>query len=138
MKRYYIISEKFKGQAELIYHKGRLVGLSLIEAEMEAALVEKFLRSVRANEQEIYQGFSGSTKILPADVELSFDMFWQRYAKKINRIRAQKIWDIMSKTDQASAYEGIVAYDKFLKTQKWRTKSDPENYLRNKMWENEY
>lgn len=44
----------------------------------------------------------------------------------------------MGKLDKILALQGIKKYDAFLKEQKWRAKADPETYLRNKMWENEY
>jgi hypothetical protein len=65
-------------------------------------------------------------------------MFWQRYDKKINRKRCEPLWEKLSKPKQVAAWAGIDAYNKFLQANSWRKKADPETYLRNEMWENEW
>lgn len=76
--------------------------------------------------------------VVESDFEITFEMFWLKYRKKINRLRAEANWKRLSKTQQVKAYYGIDAYDKFLDRMEWRKKQDPENYLKNKMWESEY
>jgi hypothetical protein len=65
-------------------------------------------------------------------------MFWQLYDKKINRKRCEPLWDKLSKNKQVAAWAGINAYNKFLQANSWRKKADPESYLKNEMWENEW
>ena len=76
--------------------------------------------------------------IVEDEFEVTFDMFWIAYNKKINRKRCEPIWNKLSKPKQVKAYYGVKSYDKYLKVESWRQKADPENYLRNEMWENEY
>ena len=49
-----------------------------------------------------------------------------------------QLWNKLGKTEQVKAYYGITTYDKYLSRETWRGKVDPENYLRNQMWENEW
>ena len=79
-----------------------------------------------------------SAIVVEADFEVNFDMFWKAYNHKINKLRAVALWGKLSKTDQVKAYYGVAVYDKFLKKEGYRKKADPETYLRNKMYDNEY
>lgn len=69
---------------------------------------------------------------------ITFDEWWHRYDRKINRVRAEKLWARLSKADQLQAYTGILAYQRHLQHNTWKTKADPETYLRNKYWTNEW
>jgi hypothetical protein len=76
--------------------------------------------------------------LLKPILKLHYDMFWKAYNKKINNKRCIQLWNKMSKTKQVKAYYGITQYDKFLSKEDWRTKADPETYLRNEMFYNEW
>lgn len=76
--------------------------------------------------------------VTKADVTISFEQFWQRYGKKINRKRCEPLWNKLNAPKQFAAYKGIAEYEKYLKRESWRSKLDPENYLRNEVWENSY
>lgn len=138
MKRYLITSPRFTGQAELIYNDSRIIHISLVDTEMDASTAQAFIRCVSCNESEVASRFSDETKIVSADVEVTFEMFWKTYHKKINKARAVKLWNSLTETDRANAYVGIRPYNKYLFENKWRSKADPDTYLRNRYWENEY
>lgn len=66
-------------------------------------------------------------------------MFWKAYDVKVNKKRCIPIWDKLTKTQQVKAWAGIKKYDSYLKSLKWsRPKADPDTYLRQEYWENEY
>lgn len=138
MKRYLITSPRFSGQAEIIYNEGTLAHISLIDTDMDAATAQAFVRAISGSEEQVSSRFGEDVKIIVADVEITFEMFWKAYQKKINKARAVRLWDKMNVSDRASAYIGIRAYNKYLFENKWRSKADPETYLRNRYWENEY
>lgn len=138
MKRYHITSDKFAGYVELTYNEGTLAYINFVNAEMTMEIAKMFLRATSWRQENVAGGFSDNTRIVESDVEITFDMFWKQYAKKINKARAIKLWDKLSVSDRAGAYVGIRLYNKYLFANKWRTKADPETYLRNRYWENEY
>jgi len=138
LKRFLITSNKFAGQAELIYDDTRVIHISLIDTDMDAATAQSFVRCVSGSADTVAERFGGSTKIVAADVEVSFEMFWKSYAKKINKGRCILLWGKMNKAAQVAAYVGIRKYNKFLFENKWRSKADPEKYLKDMYWENEY
>ena len=142
MKRFIVTSLAWTGEAEIIYNEnGLLVRISFegCVCPNHIKVVEKFKGIVPVSKADLQMAFSTTTAtIVEADFEVNFDMFWKAYNKKLNRLRAVAIWNKISKTEQVKAYYGIPIYDKYLKKESWRSKADPETYLRNKMYENEY
>lgn len=138
MKKYHITSDRFKGYVELIYNEGILAHVNFTNAEMQMETAKMFIRCISWHQENVADNFGGSTKIVESDVEITFEMFWKQYQKKINKTRALKLWDKMNVADRVSAYVGIRPYNKYLFENKWRSKADPETYLRNRYWENEY
>lgn len=138
MKRFLITSDKFTGQAELVYDDVKLVNVSLIDTNMNAELAQAFVRCISGKAENVADKFGGSTKILAADLEITFEMFWKAYDKKINKNRCIALWQKLNNSERTEAYIGIRKYNKYLHEIKWRSKADPETYLRNRYWENEY
>jgi len=142
MKRFIVTSPSWVGEAEIVYNDaGKLARLSFegctIPEHDRVVCNFKFITPVSIDKlQEAFAPTSAT--IVEADFEVNFDMFWKSYNLKHNRLRAVKLWDKLSKTDQVKAYYGIPVCDKFLKKENWRSKADPETYLRNKMYDNEY
>ena len=62
--------------------------------------------------------------------EVTFDMFWNEYAKKVNRMRCEKLWDKMSEANQRLAFKSIKSYNRCIERTN-RFKQDPDTYLRN-------
>lgn len=143
MRRFILTSPNIKGSVEIVYNDNGLVttvDFSPTEptyVSVRKALLERLARFPQLQDiEQIIAGTQGS--ITESDFEVTFEMFWNKYDKKINKARAIKLWEKLSKTDQVKAYYGIAAYDKYLHRESWRTKADPETYLRNRYWENEY
>jgi len=122
----------------MVYNgKGTLSQLDMNSADMDAELTSVFMRIVPIVESGLATAFKKDTTIVQEDFKVSFDDFWNAYNHKINKKRCIPLWDRMTKNQQVKAFYSIRDYDKFLKNNK-RMKCDPENYLRNEMWENEY
>lgn len=136
-----VSSPLFKGNAELLYDQhGKLILMNLHQAEMSTKVTETFKANVPVLLEDLFnlkiKDFNAI--IVEKDFEVSFDMFWNKYDKKINRKRCVVYWERLSKTEQVSAYVGITKYFTFLAKTDWRQKLDPENYLKNHSWENEW
>lgn len=142
MRRFIISNEtKFSGNAEIWYNeKGTLCKIDCTQTNMEEVIILNFKQAIPASLNKLINGnaFSSETTIVEADLDITFDKFWEDYRKKINKVRCEPLWSKMSKVQQVAAYYGIGKYDKYLHKESWRSKSDPESYLRNRMWENEW
>lgn len=141
MKRFLITSPKYSGQAEVFYNAaGVLCKIDCSDTNMSAGLIDAFKRVVSPHVDDIANPnrFTGGTVIVEAEFEVSFEMFWKKYNKKINKSRCILLWGKLNKSVQVQAFFGVDGYDKYLKKESWRNKADPETYLRNQYWENEY
>lgn len=134
-------SSKFTGTAQVLYNeKDILCRIDVTDTNMDAATVKHFKAAVPPDISTLVSGqsFGAGTTVVEDDFAIDFDMFWKKYKKKINRKRAELVWHKLNKADQVAAYYGIDAYFKYLKREHWRGQLDPENYLKNRHWENEY
>ncbi|HLO37371.1 MAG TPA: hypothetical protein VK173_02665 [Lacibacter sp.] len=140
MNLYYISSQKFSGNAEVLYDAdGRLIRIDMSKTNMDVNQVHHFKARVSPAESMLDEYFVGTqVTIVQGTYEVPFLDFWLAYNKKINKARCIALWEKMSAADKVAALQGIRAYDAFLLTQPGRKKLDPENYLRYRAWENEY
>lgn len=138
MRRFLITSPKFSGQAEVLYtDAGVLCKIDVVDTTMGDQLMHHFKAAIGVTIDTMSLKLT-TCIIVEADYEVTFDMFWKKYNKKINKARCILLWNKLNKTMEVQAYHGIDAYDKYLKKEGWRNKADAETYLRNKYWENEY
>lgn len=143
MIKFTAISPSYTGEVYIIYgDDGKLLSLDFLSAEL-SELQTEWLKSkvpVTYKEQEFLQHFAaGRFEFFHDGYEVSFEMFWIKYGKKINKKRCQSIWNNLSKVQRAKAYFGVTKYDAYLASLNWnRTKADPEAYLTKKMWDNEW
>lgn len=139
MKLFLITSPRYNGSAEVLYTEtGVLCKIDCMQTDMDAATINAFKKCVACHIEKLTEGFGSDTIVVEGNYEVSFEMFWKAYNKKINKFRCIKLWEKMEKTMQVRAYFGVSEYAKYLKKESWRTKADPETYLRNQYWDNEY
>ena len=139
MKRFLITSTKFTGTAEIFYNAaGILNKIDCTDTDMDAYTIAPFKRAVSPTLDDIAKGFSNDVSIVETSIEVKFEMFWDKYKRKINRKRAEALFNKLSQSDQVKAYYGIDGYNKFLKSEGYRSKQDPDTYLTKRTWENEY
>lgn len=139
MKRYLITNPRYSGAAEIVYNQhGLLQKIDVSNTSMDEFVLGFFKKSVPVQLANITEAFGPATTIVESDVEVTFEMFWVAYRKKINRLRSESLWKKISKTEQVQAYYAIAIYDKYLQKNDWRNKADPDTFLRNKYYQNEY
>ena len=138
LSRYLITSEKFAGEVEVYYSDSLLQRIDFANCNMNAAQRVAFKKELPTVEADL-KGFSETFKVrvMAADVEVHFEEFWNAYGNKINRKRCIPLWEKMTATERYLAWNSCKAYNAYvLRRNKYRY--DPENYLRDKMWENEW
>lgn len=133
---------KFTGTAEVMYNEnGTLCKIDLTQTNMPPQVVNHFKQIIPAQftVDAFVASFGKDTTVIEAEFTVTFDMFWLAYNNKVNKKRAEAIWDKLTKTKQVLAWAAIKKYEGFLKKQgDWRNKQDPDTYLRNETFLNEY
>lgn len=138
MKRYLISSPKFSGEAELVYRESLEI-IDCSKTDMSDKQKDWLIKVAPMYERDIEAAFTNSTaRIVPENVVIEFEAWWKLYNKKVNKDRALKIWDKIKVTEQVNAWIGTLKYNKYLSKETWQSKADPETYLKNKYWNNEY
>lgn len=66
-----------------------------------------------------------------------FEVFWQRYDKKVDKQGARRAWNRLSKKDKAAALEGIKPYQEARHYEK-RIIQHPTTYLHRRTWEDDF
>jgi hypothetical protein len=143
MKKLILTSPQFEGEVELLY--GTDMILAVIDLQ-NAKLTEKqikFMKSLAPIQftdiTEVKAAFQTDTlHIAEADYKVTFDMFWDKYGIKRNRDRSEKLWNKMSEANKVKAYSGLNAYLRFLALNSWRNKAQPDTYLKDQYWLNEW
>lgn len=149
MKRYLLTATSFTGTAILIYNdEGILCLLDLTQATLPGKQLAWFFRNIpthyNGNPEKDEPGLKQfldnrqGVTLTEEHLEIDFEMFWVKYAVKHNKKRCESLWKKLGSNKQQAAYYGVANYDRFLAKEKWRNKADPETYLRNEMWENEW
>lgn len=66
--------------------------------------------------------------------EVTFTMWWDAYGKKVNRLRAEKLWNKLKEGERVLCYTSVTSYNRLL-DRTGRYKMDPETYLSSRGWE---
>ena len=144
MKKLILTSPRFQGEVNVVYgEKQELLLIDLSSASMEDYQVDVLKARTPARFSDITQLFEAygtkTLRVIEEAYEVSFENdFWTPYNKKVNKQRVLKLWDNLSKAEQANAVAGLKRYKKHLSENTWKTKADPERYLKDKMWLNEW
>ena len=141
MKKYNVTSNKFTGTAELFYNaEGVLCAINCRDTNMSPEVIYNFKKAVPVTETGLIsgQGFGAGTIVVAAGYRMEFEAFWKSYNKKINKLRCIPLYNKLSDPDTILCCEGIKPYDAFLKRVEVRQKLDPENWIRQRAWENDW
>jgi len=140
MRKFLITGGKYTGHIALLYDADeQLVVVDMSEARLSREQKRYLLGRLPLQVADMPAfGQVLPLTIVESSYEVTFEMWWAAYAKKINKARCLPLWGKLSKADQVKAWAGIKKYDAYLKRESWRSKADPETYLRARMWENEY
>ncbi|WP_157960878.1 hypothetical protein [Nubsella zeaxanthinifaciens] len=138
MKKYMLTSVLFTGTVMFVYNaEGWLVGLDN-SAEFSDAQHNWLLNKLPKRLEEIEPWsaqIKGALKEIPMD--LSFDVFWDAYGRKVNRIRTEPLYKKLSDTDKARAIMQIKPYFTYCRANN-RGIADPEKYIRNAYYETDW
>jgi len=144
MKRYNITSPSFAGEINVLYGEGKLMYIDFLKCELSDTQMSYFKDrlpvTLEPENSETLLTFFGVSKLNIAEEGyfVSFEQFWTRYNLKRNRERCEKLWAKLSEADRTNAYFKLGQYERHLSLNPWKTKSDPDTYLRNKYWNNDY
>lgn len=142
MKKILITSANFSGEIQVVYGEDLLlmtIDFSYADCSPEQISWTK-LRVPAVLDAQFQDAFAGakSINIVMEGYEVTFEMFWQAYGEKINKIRCEKRWEKLSKADRQKAFAGVAKYLKHLAKNSWQNKANPDTYLMNKYWLNEW
>jgi hypothetical protein len=146
MKKFVITSPKFSGEINVLYGQpegempGKLQFIDFMKCDLNEEQINYFKSKLPALYQEDISAAFGKSEltIMESGYRVSFDMFWERYNNKKNRLRAEKQWNKLSAADQANAYFKYYLYERYCKLNPWYNKALPETYLGDRYWENEW
>ncbi|MEZ0611950.1 hypothetical protein ACAW74_25785 [Fibrella sp. WM1] len=73
--------------------------------------------------------------VIPPD--LSFEVFWEAYNKKVKKARTQRLWEAMNDSERIACLNSLSGYHYYLDKKKI-AKCYPDTYLRDKRWLEDY
>lgn len=118
----------------------RLLHIDFIKAELTNEQVDFFKSKLPVYYSENFGGAFGASNltIVQEGFKVTFEQWWNRYGVKRNRIRCEKAWNKLSEADQVNAYFKLGPYERHLQLNAWKTKAEPDTYLRSRYWDNDW
>jgi hypothetical protein len=146
MKKFIITSPSFTGEINVLYGLDwKLLFIDFLKCDLSDEQMQYFKDKLPVNltgedkTESLTQCFGKSKlNIVEEGYFVSFDQWWTRYNLKRNRARCEKLWHKLSDADKVNAFFKLGMYDRHLALEQWKTKADPDTYLRNKYWNNEW
>lgn len=139
MKKYSFTHEKYKGSISFWYNENDILVHYNNDTDMTDTALVWFLNNIPRNLDEL-ESLKKTTKgtLIEVPQVVTFDAFWDTYAKKCNRKRCETIWVKMTEAQKLKAIISVQAYDRYLQRVKWRSKADPDTYLRNQNYDTDW
>lgn len=136
MKKFIITSTGYSGEVHIVYGiDGLLMLLDFSHAKLNAEQVKWFKeQSPTMYLKETFTMGSSKLTVVESGYEITLEMFWEKYNRKVNLKRFTKLWNKAGKSTHVQAYFGITAYDNHLAMNTWKNKADPETYFKNEYW----
>jgi hypothetical protein len=139
MKQFLITNPRYTGEAIAVYNdKGLLQKLDVSQTDMQPPAIDAFKKQVPVFAENLSKSFGPQTIIVGNDILISFMEFWEKYDHKFKKERAEQVWDRLSKSDRALAFDRLDKYHKHLRKIPDQAKLYPDTYLRSKAWLNDY
>lgn len=142
MKKILLTSSSFPGEVQLLYNdEKKLILIDFREATLNDEQIKalKALTPFEFDKQNFRASFRSDTLIVTEeDFVITFDMFFDKYAERINKDRCLKVWNRMNNADRTLAYTKLYLYERHLKILTWKSKANPETYLKSKFWLNDW
>jgi len=135
IQKYLMKSQSFEGTVIFGFDAEGMLKYYENESEMNqqqsAWLLRNFPFSL-GHLKEVQGKIKGKLEEIPAD--LSFNAFWEKYKKKVNKKRCEPLWAKISDSERMLCLMSIKSYENYLK-RTGRAKLDPENFLKRNSWE---
>lgn len=141
MNKYIITSPKFSGEINVLYGlDNKLLFIDFMKCDLTEEQIEFFKSKLSVVYSDKFMEPFGNAKltVMEQGYKVTFDQFWSRYNHKINRIRAEKAWNKLSEADHVNAFFKYPLYERHLALYPWKTKANPETYLKDRYWESEW
>lgn len=141
MNKYIITSPKFSGEIHVLYGTdNKLLFIDFMKSVLSEEQIDYFKTKLPVVFSENFMDSFGNSKlnVVQEGYKVTFDQFWNRYQNKVNRLRAEKQWNKLSEADQVNAFAKYPMYERHLLLNPWKTKVDPERYLKDRYWESEW
>lgn len=128
---YQYFSAGFKSNVTLTFFNGLL---SAVEIEPYEASPEVQKAYFIVSEATFLKNCNDhKVKVTELTKEITFEMFYDRYAYKVGKEEAAQAWKKLTKADQQGAYYFIPAYNSRLVTSR-EARRHPATYLNKKTW----
>ncbi len=137
MRQYSLTSTKFSGNIYFLYDDdGRIVNFH-VDAIIDDAIYQWLCVKFPVKEDMLQPLVAGSktATLLQIPVEITFDMFWNAYGKKINRKRTEPLWDRLTDADKAKCLAQVKHYKAYLKRTGFRAAVDPDRYIKDRYYD---
>ncbi len=70
--------------------------------------------------------------------DTSFETFWTLYGQKVKKEPCKPLWAKLKEADRIKALDGIRRYNNWLRLHPGIGRKNPDSYLRQKTWEDEF
>lgn len=138
MRTFLLTATAWTGEIELRYNElDLLINCDLSRAQLSQQQHVWFLRRLPVELVALQELIRNSTaRMVEVNQEITFESFWNRYNDKVrsSRKKAERIWNRLSKADQAKAYAYISTYD--ASRSAGVAKKYAETYLNAELWNN--
>jgi hypothetical protein len=138
MRTFLITSPAFTGDIKVQYNDlDMLINCDLQNAQLSQQQHTWFLKRIPTALEDLQLLIRNSNaRMVEVNQEITFESFWNRYNDKVrsSRKKAEKIWNRLSKANQAKAYVYISTYE--ASRPKGVEKKYAETYLNAELWNN--
>jgi hypothetical protein len=141
MKRFIITSPKFTGEINVLYGlDDKLQFIDFMKCDLTEEQITFFKTKLPVFYTESFKDAFGTSRldVVEHGYKVSFEQWWDKYDLKRNRERCLKLWKNLSEADQVNAFFKLGMYERYLMLQQWRTKAEPDTYLRKRYWDNDW
>ena len=138
MRKFILTSPKFEGAVTFGYNADN----RLIYYENTTSMTIKQLDWLLANLPQASTWIGNiktdsGTRVVEIPEDLSFERFWNLYDKKVNRLRAEPLFEKLNEAEKFKAIMRVKTYKEYCHLTH-RGVSDPEKYIRSKYFETDW
>ncbi len=139
MKIYEVHSELFGGAVRMTFNEpGVLIRFEAVNQDVDKLNYDADQQVPSIRLRLTLSGFLSmceAYRLKPLEIsrEITFDMFWDKYAYKVDKPLAMEAWNKLTKEDQLAAFDFIPRYNAQLK-QSGLARKYAVRYLKHKPW----